>query len=288
MTFRVASIAGAWNFWCCPSPGSTQWRGRTKKPPACPRDLNHESTTASNHNSQCHRPFSSPSVCDDKGKEYNSDGSPVHQEQPGSGKVPSNRLRDMPSQETQGESVIRANASVRRILTAPRDQPVGNAAMIHPSVVMPIKGRGRGLPLGFVSALEKRLAETENALYRVIQGSPVEGLGTVQLDPTSHSKGDRLNEWKNFPLNSMEDILAWCRWKALEQDGNPTSPIQTSLDEEHHHISGPSDRNCRRQSLTEGTLTSAHPATAHMASRPNDLVTSKAEKLSRTRPGLYF
>ncbi|KAL3953469.1 hypothetical protein ACCO45_011425 [Purpureocillium lilacinum] len=31
----------------------------------------------------------------------------------------------------------------------------------------------RGLPLGFVSALEKRLAETENALYRVIQAKAI-------------------------------------------------------------------------------------------------------------------
>ncbi|KAH7155817.1 hypothetical protein B0J13DRAFT_546416 [Dactylonectria estremocensis] len=68
----------------------------------------------------------------------------------------------------------------------------------------------RGIPIGFINRLEARLLETEDALFRVLQSvgqHPVDE--TSPLHHSRQSKADRIKEWDNLPLQSIEDINNW-------------------------------------------------------------------------------
>lgn len=87
---------------------------------------------------------------------------------------------------------------------------------------------GRGIPLGFLNTLEARLIETEMALIAVIQQSDNPGQlsnqsVTIPMPETrphsSQQKTELSNEWTQFPLQSMEEILQWYRWKTATPHG---------------------------------------------------------------------
>jgi hypothetical protein len=83
----------------------------------------------------------------------------------------------------------------------------------------------RGIPGGYLNALEQRLNDTEIALHDAL--SELEKLRTLVPYPeqprpsgpsltrvTQLSKAARMAEWKQYPLNNSQDIETW--WQALK------------------------------------------------------------------------
>ncbi|KAH6900602.1 hypothetical protein B0T10DRAFT_471126 [Thelonectria olida] len=66
----------------------------------------------------------------------------------------------------------------------------------------------RGIPIGFINRLEARLAETEDALYRVLQLLDNEEPKSMP-HPQAQTKSERIKEWDELPLQSMGDIRKW-------------------------------------------------------------------------------
>lgn len=91
----------------------------------------------------------------------------------------------------------------------------------------------RGIPLGFLNTLEARLRETEMALIAVVQQSNNQGQlhhnnAILPLpearSQSSQQKTEMANEWTQFPLQSMDDIIQWYRWKTAslqEEEARP-------------------------------------------------------------------
>ncbi|KAF2004058.1 hypothetical protein P154DRAFT_65738 [Amniculicola lignicola CBS 123094] len=87
-----------------------------------------------------------------------------------------------------------------------------------------LEGGKRGIPAAYMTALEKRLQETEAALYtalnaiedhgRTIASPAVKWYGTSN---SSRSKTERQHEWKQQPLQSKEQLAAWFRGKKSEE-----------------------------------------------------------------------
>lgn len=86
-------------------------------------------------------------------------------------------------------------------------------------------GACRGIPSGYLNAMEQRLNDTEIALHEALSE-----LGKLrQMVPyaeqprqpclsltrvTQLSKATRMTEWKEHPLNSSQDIERW--WQVLK------------------------------------------------------------------------
>ncbi|KXJ90517.1 hypothetical protein Micbo1qcDRAFT_205351 [Microdochium bolleyi] len=90
----------------------------------------------------------------------------------------------------------------------------------------------RGLPAGYLSSLEQRLVDTENALYfalaEILQGVPELGdyrsaAAQVARPTQSQSKADAIQAWSQWPLNSRQQA---CEWFAAKhgQAGSAASP----------------------------------------------------------------
>jgi len=81
------------------------------------------------------------------------------------------------------------------------------------------EGGKRGLPAAYITALEKRLADTEAALsatLNVLHHEDSIQLSDVRLSETSSyapkrqgSKAEKLEEWKRLPLQTTEQLTAW-------------------------------------------------------------------------------
>lgn len=74
----------------------------------------------------------------------------------------------------------------------------------------------RGLPTGYLGALEQRLTDTEAALHDAIthlhRVKDTPNIRPVRLNSARQSKttkGSRLAEWAKFPLNSPEEVQRW-------------------------------------------------------------------------------
>ena len=88
------------------------------------------------------------------------------------------------------------------------------------------EGGKRGLPAAYITALEKRLADTEAALsatLTVVQNQDLILLNDARLsDPSSHapkrqgSKAEKLEEWKRLPLQTTEQLTAWLQAQCRE------------------------------------------------------------------------
>jgi hypothetical protein len=81
------------------------------------------------------------------------------------------------------------------------------------------EGGKRGLPAAYITALERRLADTEAALFttlvalqtqdalRLTEGH-LSGVTSQALQP-QRSKAEKLEEWKRLPLQTQEQLAAW-------------------------------------------------------------------------------
>ncbi|KAL6886003.1 hypothetical protein GGI43DRAFT_418492 [Trichoderma evansii] len=100
----------------------------------------------------------------------------------------------------------------------------------------------RGLPVGYLSKLESRLADTENALCQLA----CQYYAGVSIDPNEvlkpcpdrvsgdTSKSERMKEWETVPLKTMLDVKKWWSEKVDQGIGvnlelahaTPNRPIQ--------------------------------------------------------------
>ncbi|KAL9570352.1 hypothetical protein ACKAV7_005558 [Fusarium commune] len=78
----------------------------------------------------------------------------------------------------------------------------------------------RGLPIGFITRLEARLAETEEALFRLVHSIDEPNNNHISLKPSSQRKDDRIREWDSLPLRDLDEIRAWYRSRS-EQTHSP-------------------------------------------------------------------
>ncbi|KAF5251289.1 hypothetical protein FANTH_3581 [Fusarium anthophilum] len=78
-----------------------------------------------------------------------------------------------------------------------------------------------GLPIGFITRLEARLAETEEALFRLVHSIDEPNNNHISLKPSSQRKDDRIREWDSLPLRNVDEIRAWYRSRS-EQTHAPT------------------------------------------------------------------
>lgn len=115
-------------------------------------------------------------------------------------------------------------------------------------VLQKLSRDGRGLPSGYVSKLEARLAETEAALCHVLDlghgrrtqrqaGGVISGPDSP--DNGGFSKGDRVKEWDRWPLQSTRDIQEWYRERihGVARATSPTSTAYTSASRDTNHYS---------------------------------------------------
>ncbi|KAG5757002.1 hypothetical protein H9Q69_007276 [Fusarium xylarioides] len=79
----------------------------------------------------------------------------------------------------------------------------------------------RGLPIGFITRLEARLAETEEALFRLVHSIDEPNNNHISLKPSSQRKDDRIREWDSLPLRNVDEIRSWYRSRS-EQTHSPT------------------------------------------------------------------
>lgn len=101
------------------------------------------------------------------------------------------------------------------------------------------EGGKRGIPIQYMTSLESRLDDTESALYAALcalhtregDNSVPELLYSDIMGPSTlpRSKAEKQSEWKQRPLRTSQDILAW-----YEQQHQSTS---TRRDEERpNHV----------------------------------------------------
>jgi hypothetical protein len=78
----------------------------------------------------------------------------------------------------------------------------------------------RGIPTGYLNALEQRLNETEDALYNSLaelrelrskNGHEDHSREVVSISsrPANESKASRMEEWKRFPVKELRDLESW-------------------------------------------------------------------------------
>ncbi|KAI1313781.1 hypothetical protein F5Y03DRAFT_108245 [Xylaria venustula] len=91
----------------------------------------------------------------------------------------------------------------------------------------------RGLPAGFLNAMESRLRETEDALFYALselyegtaEHRTYAGLSNARLgqpsSPSAASKTDMMERWTNFPLGDRAQVKAWF---LSHRTGDPLSP----------------------------------------------------------------
>ncbi|KAH7156617.1 hypothetical protein EDB81DRAFT_787519 [Dactylonectria macrodidyma] len=92
----------------------------------------------------------------------------------------------------------------------------------------------RGIPIGFINRLEARLDETEDALCRILQSiGPHPTYEPNSLHRSRQSKADRMKEWDNLPLQSIEDIHNWYQQRNA---ASPSSAGDSLIDNPPPHL----------------------------------------------------
>ncbi|KAG8667502.1 hypothetical protein FPOAC1_012334 [Fusarium poae] len=101
--------------------------------------------------------------------------------------------------------------------------------MIPPTVTT--LNKTKGLPIGFITRLEARLAETEEALFRLVQSVEEPENSHVSLEPSSQRKDDRIKEWDRLPLKTPEQVKSWYRNKSGKSDSPVVHDVSMDLDQ---------------------------------------------------------
>ncbi|XPS92385.1 hypothetical protein M3J09_001780 [Ascochyta lentis] len=89
------------------------------------------------------------------------------------------------------------------------------------------EGGKRGLPIAYINSLEKRLRETESALYAAMlaleeqDSIKASNLGLLKA-PRELSKTERQENWKRLPLHTPEQLAIWFLEK--QQQAVPSEP----------------------------------------------------------------
>jgi hypothetical protein len=89
------------------------------------------------------------------------------------------------------------------------------------------EGGKRGLPIAYINSLEKRLQETESALYAAMlaldehENVKASNLGLLKA-PRELSKTERQDDWKRLPLQTPEQLALWFQDK--QEQAIPSEP----------------------------------------------------------------
>jgi hypothetical protein len=154
----------------------------------------------------------------------------------------------------------------------------------------------RGLPIGFINRLEARLAETEEALFRLVQSIDGSTNNHISLKPSSQRKDDRIQEWDNLPLGNMDDIRTWFESRTdqlvppalqggsmdLDQTGSPTLETPSDLT----NTEFPDDA---QSNLEDGVVLSGpvDDVSGSEIQTPRQFG-SKAKEIEQRHPNMYF
>ncbi|RSL61629.1 hypothetical protein CEP53_005043 [Fusarium sp. AF-6] len=156
----------------------------------------------------------------------------------------------------------------------------------------------RGIPIGFITRLEARLAETEEALFQVLQSLENDPQNAQRsLKPPSQRKVDRIREWDTLPLKSLDDIKTWFQSKS-EPGNSMTAPLRVAQME----LNLPIQRTVVTPELSASIT---DPQSSERTTSPlqdmgseslldaswdgsSDTTMSKARSLERRHPNMYF
>lgn len=89
------------------------------------------------------------------------------------------------------------------------------------------EGGKRGLPVAYINSLEKRLRETESALYATMLALDehdkikASNLGLLKAS-RELSKNERQDDWKRLPLQTPDQLASW--FKEKQQQAVPSEP----------------------------------------------------------------
>ncbi|KAF3044268.1 hypothetical protein E8E12_002006 [Didymella heteroderae] len=89
------------------------------------------------------------------------------------------------------------------------------------------EGGKRGLPIAYINSLERRLRETESALYATLlahneqDNIKASSFGLLKA-PRELSKTERQDDWKRLPLQTPEQLNSWFQEK--RQQAVPSEP----------------------------------------------------------------
>ena len=129
-----------------------------------------------------------------------------------------------------------------------------------------MEGGKRGIPAAYITSLERRLVETEAALYAVLaatdttsNSSAFDQLG-LQTDSTTsklqdRSKLERQEEWKRLPLHSGKQLVEWFLEKKVQEEYALSSITR-------HQVSGTEESESRQNSATKHIGTALQPSLA--------------------------
>ncbi|KAH3934583.1 hypothetical protein HBI56_024050 [Parastagonospora nodorum] len=132
-----------------------------------------------------------------------------------------------------------------------RKLPICSQCLLSPLSCRYAEGGKRGLPAAYMNSIEKRLQDTEAALYATLRAlQDMDGLESLSLNVESgpktesrprRSKAEKQKEWMQRPLQTSEDILTWFR------------------DEQQR----PSTHSARKDAKVTGEATAAYVKTKH-------------------------
>ncbi|KAH8749469.1 hypothetical protein BGZ57DRAFT_915007 [Hyaloscypha finlandica] len=126
--------------------------------------------------------------------------------------------------ETQGGS---CESCKRKKCKCDRKLPICGQCASSPQLCKYTENNKRGIPGGYLGALETRLNETEIALYNALcelRKLKIESAFTdhpdlsepLQSRQTDGNKYSRMNEWVRYPLKRSEELETW--WNSVDKD----------------------------------------------------------------------
>jgi hypothetical protein len=138
--------------------------------------------------------------------------------QPG-GSVECHRMRQLQIEEVQVRSEDVGNLATSCGASANHHSPACTQCRTLSLPCHYQEGGKRGLPAAYITALEKRLADTEAALSATLialqtqdttrlTGSRLSG-AISQASQPQRSKAEKLEDWKRLPLQTDEQLAAW-------------------------------------------------------------------------------
>ncbi|RAK95367.1 uncharacterized protein BO80DRAFT_450298 [Aspergillus ibericus CBS 121593] len=176
--------------------------------------------------------------------------------------------------------------------------PIATNVQKHPNAIILRVARGfnyRGLPLGYLTQLEQRLADTELALFEALttlRSLDHDGdLAKASLKPeveAKQGKHARMEEWGRLPLREQSDTWRW--WRAKNDEyiseqspvGRRTEGVSSTLeDSQSAELGGSSGLRSRRNrtdpvtisaeaSADQGSIISSSPRDSHARVLRND------------------
>ncbi|KAL2831146.1 hypothetical protein BDW59DRAFT_7361 [Aspergillus cavernicola] len=151
--------------------------------------------------------------------------------------------------------------------------------------IYPESGK-RGLPQGYITHLENRLAVTERALYsayaylRTISPRPFTTIDASQPTP---SRTAAVSEWTRFPLLDSDDLERW--W--TEKAGVYGSAEGEALSEWSPATAGmiSREKDVPAPTSLDNSLSHSHVHARRSGGHPRG---GRAERLADLEPALYF